>query len=127
MTLEQTESLADQVEGLLPGDITDKDYHVLLKTLGFRRPFKDSNTGWANVLDQLLHMGYVMVVLFPVVAFPSYWGAALTAVIFALIREYEQYKNWDWELPLIANRTLDVLSFLAGGLLLYFLVDTLLR
>ena len=67
-----------------------------------------------------------MTVLFPVVAFPSYWGTALSALIFALIREYEQYKNWDWELPLIANRTLDVISFVVGGLLLYFLVQTFL-
>ncbi len=125
MTPEQTESLADQVEGVL-GDIAINDYHAVLKTLGFRRPWKDSNTGWANVLDQRLHIAYVMTVLFPVVAFPSYWGTALSALIFALIREYEQYKNWDWELPLIANRTLDVISFVVGGLLLYFLVQTFL-
>ena len=78
------------------------------------------------MLDQRLHIAYVMTVLFPVVAFPSYWGTALSALIFALIREYEQYKNWDWELPLIANRTLDVISFVVGGLLLYFLVQTFL-
>lgn len=125
MAPHEVDSLADTVETVLPKDLTDKEYHALLKTLGFRRPYKDSNTGWANVLDQLLHMAYVMMVLFPIVAWPSYGGVALSAVLFALIREYEQYKNWDWELLLPWNRTLDVLSFLAGGLLLYFLVDTL--
>ncbi len=123
MTDEQRESSADQVEELF-GDIEIADYHAVLKKLGFRRPWKDSNTGWANVLDQLLHMAYVMTVLAPLVIWPSYWGVALTALLFSLIREYEQYKNWDWELLLPWNRTLDVLSFLAGGLLLYYLVQT---
>jgi general stress protein CsbA len=127
MTPEQRETLATQIEGLF-GAVDENniaDYHAVLKILGFRHPWKDSNTGWANVLDQVLHMTYVMVVLLPIVVWPSYAGVALTALLFALIREYEQWKNWDWKLLLFWNRTLDVISFVAGGLLLYFLAQTL--
>ena len=93
--------------------------------VGFRRPWKDSNTGWANVLDQLLHVVYAMVVFLPVVAWPTYWGAALSGFILAVIREWEQWRNWDFKLLLLGNRLLDVASFILGAVLLFFLVQVL--
>lgn len=124
MTTEEREALADQVEAVL-NDVAIEDYHAVLTMVGFRRPWKDSNTGWANVLDQLLHVVYAMVVFLPVVAWPTYWGAALSGFILAVIREWEQWRNWDFKLLLLGNRLLDVASFILGAVLLFFLVQVL--
>ncbi len=124
MTTEEREALADQVEAVL-NDVAIEDYHAVLKIVGFRRPWKDSNTGWANVLDQLLHVVYAMLVFLPVVAWPTYWGAALSGLILAVIREWEQWRNWDFKLLLPANRLLDVASFVIGAVLLFFLVQVI--
>ena len=124
MTPEQIEALADTVEESL-GDIDIVDYHAVLKTLGFRRPWKDSNTGWANVLDQLLHVAYAMMVFLPVVAWPTYWGAALSGFVLAVIREWEQWRNWDFKLLLPGNRLLDIASFILGAVLLFLLIQVI--
>ena len=121
MTPEEREALADQV-GVLLNDAAIEDYHAVLTILGFRRPWKDSNTGWAGALDQLLHVVYAVVVFLPVIAWPSYWAAALSGLIFALIREWEQWRNWDYKLLLPGNRLLDVTFFVVGALLVYYLV-----
>lgn len=122
MTPEQREELADQVGALLK-DKAIEDYHAVLTILGFKRPWKEPHLGLAGVLDQLLHVVYALIVFLPVIAWPSYWGAALSGLLLALIREVEQYRTVDFKLLLLSNRLLDVTFFIVGALLVYYLVQ----
>jgi len=84
-----------------------------------KRPWRPKHTGWVNVFDQFLHMVYAVLILFPIVGWPSYWTAITTGLTMGAIREWEQYKNWDLKILMFWDRLQDASFFAIGALLIY--------
>lgn len=118
---EEKEALADQCQVILANTIPE-DYHEILNILGFRRPWRPKHTGWINVLDQFLHALYAAVIFLPVFIWPSYWTAALSGLLMGSLREWEQYKNWDWHILMFWDRLQDASFFAVGAVILYHFI-----
>jgi hypothetical protein len=118
--------LADQVETILD-DLTPDQYHRVLSLTAWRRPWRPRRRGWNNVLDQLLHALYALIILFPIILLPSYGSAFLSGCLLGIIRETEQYFRQDLKILMIGDRIQDVLSFGLGGLAIYWLLTLVSR
>ena len=72
---------------------------------------------WKQVVDQTGHAVYAILVLLPVVVFPSDTAALVTsALIMGFIREWEQWRKADF--LHLRDRILDITFFGIGALLL---------
>ncbi len=118
--------LADRVETILI-NLTPDQYHRVLSLTAWRRPWRPRRRGWKNVMDQLLHGLYAVIVLFPLLLFPSYETAFLSGALLGIIRETEQYFRQDFKLLMFCDRIQDVLAFGLGGLAIYWLLTLLTR
>lgn len=118
MDKEQREKLADEVFNVIK-ELDPEDYHAVLKTVGFMRPWRPKHVGWVNVRDQFLHIVYAVIIFLPLVAWPSYWTAGISGFLLGGIREWEQYKNWDFKILMFWDRLQDALFFAVGALVLY--------
>ncbi len=118
---EPKEALADKVSRVI-GELAPEEYHEILEIVAMRRPWRPKHTGWVNVLDQTLHAVYAMVVFLPLVAWPSYWTAAVSGFILGGLREVEQFRNWDLRIPMLWDRLQDAVFFALGALLLYHFI-----
>ena len=112
------EMLADQVERVL-NDTTPAVYQDVLHIAALRRRFRPKHVGWQNVLDQVLHTSYAVIIFLPVLFWPSYWAAALGGFLLGGIREVEQYKNVDLMILMLRDRLQDALFFALGAVLVY--------
>ena len=117
------ESLVEQVFQII-GSLEPQQYHEILELVAMRRPWRPKHTGWVNVLDQTLHAAYAVVVFLPVLAWPSYWTAAISGFVLGGIREFEQFRNWDLRIPMILDRLQDAIFFAVGAVILYHFVAT---
>lgn len=122
MSDSKKESLADEVEETLRA-LSPEDYHHVLKIVALRQPWRPKHTGWVNVLDQVLHAIYAIIVFLPVMVWPSYWAAALSGFLLGAIREWEQYKNWDLFILMFWDRLQDATFFAIGATLLYHFIN----
>lgn len=120
MNADELEKLADEVEAILT-PLAPADYHAVLTMVGYRRPWRPKHTGWTNVLDQVLHTVYAIIIFFPLVIWPSYWTAALSGLFLGAIREWEQWKNWDFKILMLGDRIQDASFFGVGGVIIYYL------
>ena len=113
-----TIDLANQVEGVIKSS-TPQEYHEVLAIVARRWPWRPTRTGLINVLDQFLHALFAVVVFLPITVWPSYWGAALSGFLLGGIREYEQFRNQDLNIPMIRDRLMDASFFAVGAVILY--------
>lgn len=105
--------------------LTDVEYHSILEKLGWKRPWRWVPAFWSkeNWLFQLYHILYVFIVFWPLAFWPDKWFAwATAALIFAVGREYEQWKNWDWKVLMLPDRILDVLGHVVGSQILFWVL-----
>ena len=112
------EKLADSVIDLLDG-LDPADYHEVLEVVAARRPWRPKRTGWTNVFDQLAHVVYGFGVFLAIVAWPSYWTAAISGFLLGASREVEQFTNIDLRILMFWDRLTDAASFGVGVVLLY--------
>jgi hypothetical protein len=108
----------EQVYDILK-DLEPRDYHYVLKQTAKKRPWRPKRNGWANVLDQVLHAIYGLVLLLPILLLNSYWGAALVGFIAGSIREIEQFYNQDLKIRMIFDRLVDITFFVLGAVTIY--------
>ncbi len=118
MDKDHIDSLADAVFGVIK-ELKPEKYHEVLNIVGFKRPWRPKHTGWVNVQDQLLHMFYAVVIFSPIIVWPSYWTAGISGFLLGGIREWEQYKNWDFKILMFWDRLQDAFFFAVGALILY--------
>lgn len=103
--------------------VSDIEYHSIIEKLGWKRPWRWIPTFWSkeNWLFQFYHVFYVIIVFWPLVFWPHKWyGWALASLFFALGREYEQWKNWDWKVLMLPDRLLDILGHVLGSQALFW-------
>ena len=100
-------------------DCDPSEYHWILNEAAQRRPWRPIRKGWEDLLDQVLHMLYIVVMLFPLIWLNSWIGAALTGFIAGSIREIEQYFHQDLRIRMISDRVKDIFFFVLGALLIY--------
>ncbi len=112
------ERLADEV-GKVLNDTTPAVYQEVLHIAALRRRFRPRHIGLQNIIDQVLHTSYSVVIFLPVLAWPSYWSAALGGFLLGGIREVEQYKNIDLMILMLRDRLQDALFFALGAVLVY--------
>ena len=105
------------------GDLLDRTrpevYHRVLRQVALRRPWRPAHRGWQNVKDQVLHVVYAAAVFLPVLAWPSYGGAAASGVLLGGLREWEQWRGQDLRIPMLRDRILDVATFVVGAVLVF--------
>jgi hypothetical protein len=94
-------------------------YHKVLDAAAMANPWRPRRRGWTNVLDQLLHMLYAAVVLFPFMIWPSYGGAAISGLLLGLIREVEQFHKVDLKIHMPWDRLSDIFFFVVGAVATY--------
>ena len=114
-------ALADKIEQLLI-DLEPKDYHEILKMVGWRNPWRPTRRGCVNVLDQMLHMFYAVLIYAPLLIYPSPFTAAASGFILGGIREYEQWKKYDYKILMLYDRLQDAFFFGVGAMFLYAIV-----
>lgn len=119
---EELEEIADTVEEVV-GHLDQPQYHTVLHILAQRRPWRPRHTGWVNVIDQILHFGYAVIVFLPLMIWPSWYTAAAGGLLLGAIREWEQWKELDLKIPMIPDRLQDVLFFGIGAVALYFIIN----
>lgn len=112
------EKLADEVVGVLR-DTSPVIYHDVLHIAALRRRFRPRHIGLQNILDQILHTSYSVVVFLPVLVWPSYWTAALSGFLLGGIREVEQYRNVDLMIVMLLDRLQDAFFFALGAVAVY--------
>lgn len=119
--IERTPTVEDKLKAVLEilDDTDPPTYHWILNAAAYKRPWRPTRTGLANVLDQFLHAAYGALLLLPVLLFDSYLGAGLMGLLAGGIREVEQYFNQDFKIKMVWDRLMDTSSFVVGALLLY--------
>jgi hypothetical protein len=115
----EKERLADDVQGML-GKLELPDYHGILRILSLRRPWRPTRTGLTNMLDQLLHALYAVIIFLPVIVWPSLATAGLSGLLVGAIREWEQWKNQDYQILMFWDRFQDAAFFAVGAMILYY-------
>lgn len=115
---EEKEQKLNQVLQALQGT-TPREYQAILNAAARKRPWRPRRTGWANVLDQLLHAAYGALLLLPVLLFHSFLGAALLGLLAGGIREIEQYFNQDLKIRMVWDRVLDTGAFVLGAVTIF--------
>lgn len=122
MPPEELQKLADEVEQLV-GNLDDPSYHTVLNILAWRRPWRPRHSGWINILDQILHFAYAVIVFLPALIWPSWYMAGLGGLLLGTIREWEQWKEVDLKVLMIWDRVQDILFFGLGAVAIYFIHD----
>lgn len=112
--------LVNEVSSVLT-DTTPQVYQEVLHLAALRRPFRPPHLGLQNVIDQVSHMAFAVLVFLPVLFWPSYWAAALGGFLLGAIREIEQYKGVDLMLLMLRDRLQDAFFFALGAVLIYHL------
>jgi hypothetical protein len=120
------EKLTDSVIDLLE-DLDPADYHKVLEAVAYRRPWRPKRTGWTNVFDQFAHVVYGFGVFLAIVAWPSYWTAAISGFLLGASREVEQFTNIDLRILMFWDRLTDAASFSLGVVLLYHFLGAEVR
>ncbi len=115
------EQLAEEVSNVLK-DTSPEVYQEVLHLAALQRPFRPRHVGLQNIFDQVLHVGFSVLVFLPIMLWPSYWAAALGGFLLGAIREAEQYKNVDLMLLMLRDRLQDALFFALGAVLVYHFV-----
>lgn len=96
-------------------------YHRVLRTVAMRNRWRPEHRGWHNVKDQLLHVVYASAIFLPVLAWPSYAGAAVSGFLLGGLREWEQFRGQDLRILMFRDRLLDVTTFTLGAVLIFHL------
>lgn len=117
--------LADQIEELMKG-LDDPHYHTVLRILAYRRRWRPKRVGWVNVEDQALHFSFAAIVLLPALFCPTFWAAGLSGLVLGSIREWEQWREVDLKIPMIADRLQDVLFFVLGAVCLFLVKSAIM-
>jgi hypothetical protein len=100
-------------------DSDPRTYHQILDAAARDNPWRPRRTGWANVLDQVLHTLYAALVLLPALVWFTPWGAALSGSILGALREFEQLRNQDLGIHMVWDRLTDIAFFAIGAALTF--------
>lgn len=114
------ERLVNEVSNVL-NETSPEVYQEVLRLAALRRPYRPPHVGLQNIIDQVSHVAFAVVVFLPLLFWPSYWAAALGGFLLGAIREVEQYKNVDLMLLMLRDRLQDAFFFALGAVLIYHL------
>lgn len=104
-------------------DVSNIEFHSIIQNLGWKRPWRWVPGFWTkeNWLFQFYHIVYVIIVFWPFLFWADKWyGWAIASLIFAVGREWEQWKNWDWKVYMWSDRVMDVLGHILGGQMMFW-------
>ena len=121
---DEKEQLVNDITNQL-SPYSEEQFHEVLDAVGWKRPWRPKRIGWINLVDQLLHALYAVVILIPVLIWPSIWTAGSSGLILGIIRECEQYYHQDYHILMFWDRLLDVLFFGLGGGVIFWLLTVL--
>jgi len=106
-------------------DLPPDEYQAVVEALRWfpnkKYRWKPKFWSFTNWSWQGLHALYAIAVFAPIVFIPH--GVYISAFIFALMREYFQWRHFDLRVLMIDDRAVDIFGFLIGAAILDYFIN----
>jgi hypothetical protein len=109
--------------------VSNIEYHSILNGMGWKRPWRWVPPFWSkenwifqyqHILNSWLNFGWL--ILFLPEGHLPHLVLLWSVFVYAAVREYFQWRNWDWKIFMWKDRIIDVIGHLVGIEILYQII-----